>query len=254
MSTEDFSIDEHVTFAVSACHNCGKESEGPTLRTAFDFAQCPHCKLDRDTGETFESWANQISGDTKFSIGEIVRINSGPTAFMLIESINKGRMYGEHFSGGNAGASITNCTYPAARELEDIRSTAKGFVESREQIWVAACDVTVKTLHEKMIGNKKIVAEKNLTAPDFLNAALTHMNARAVTYDKPNGERSMNKTVTAFNTITSHSLTEEQGWLFMGLLKMVRSQQGNFKADNYEDEAAYAALRGECAAIERGES
>jgi hypothetical protein len=32
---------------------------------------------------------------------------------------------------------------------------------------------------------------------------------------------------------------------------MVRSQQGEFKADNYEDEAAYAALRGECAFASR---
>lgn len=57
----------------------------------------------------------------------------------------------------------------------------------------------------------------------------------------------MGRTVEAFNAITSNSLTEEQGWLFMGLLKMVRSQSGDFKSDNFEDEAAYAALRGECA-------
>jgi hypothetical protein len=74
------------------------------------------------------------------------------------------------------------------------------------------------------------------------------MQDRAATYDKPDGERSMGRTVEAFNAITSHTLTEEQGWLFMGLLKMVRSQSGDFKSDNFEDEAAYAALRGECAA------
>jgi hypothetical protein len=74
------------------------------------------------------------------------------------------------------------------------------------------------------------------------------MQDRAATYDKPDGERSMGRTVEAFNAITSHTLTEEQGWLFMGLLKMARSQSGDFKADNFEDEAAYAALRGECAA------
>jgi hypothetical protein len=87
-----------------------------------------------------------------------------------------------------------------------------------------------------------------MKAPEFLQAALGHMQDRATTYDKPDGERSMGRTVEAFNAITSHTLTEEQGWLFMGLLKMVRSQSGDFKADNFEDEAAYAALRGECAA------
>lgn len=88
-------------------------------------------------------------------------------------------------------------------------------------------------------------------ASNFLKAGLKHMDDRASTYDKPTGERSMGKCVQAFNAITGLSLTEEQGWLLLGILKMTRSQQGNFKADNYEDEAAYAALRGECAARDR---
>lgn len=90
------------------------------------------------------------------------------------------------------------------------------------------------------------------TAADYCKAALGHMEDRAVTYDKPTGERSMGKTVEAFNVITGHQLTEEQGWLFMETLKMVRSQQGAFKADNYEDATAYASLRGEAAEKERG--
>jgi hypothetical protein len=61
----------------------------------------------------------------------------------------------------------------------------------------------------------------------------------------------MGATVDAFRAITGHDLTEEQGWLFMGLLKMVRSQQGGFRADNYEDLAAYAGLQGEAAWAER---
>lgn len=78
-----------------------------------------------------------------------------------------------------------------------------------------------------------------------------HMDDRATTYDQKGGERSMGKTVTAFNALTGHSLTEEQGWLLMELLKCARSQQGNYRADNYEDATAYAALRGEAAAHER---
>ena len=61
----------------------------------------------------------------------------------------------------------------------------------------------------------------------------------------------MGATVDAFRAVTGHDLTEEQGWLFMGLLKMVRSQQGGFRADNYEDLAAYAGLQGEAAWAER---
>lgn len=90
-----------------------------------------------------------------------------------------------------------------------------------------------------------------ITAAGLLHSAAGHIEDRASTYDKPEGERSMAKTVEAFNAITDFNLTEEHGWLFMGILKMVRSQQGRFKIDNYEDEAAYAALRGECASKTR---
>ena len=93
---------------------------------------------------------------------------------------------------------------------------------------------------------------ETVTSASMLTAALGHMEDRAKTYDAPGGERSMGKTVAAFNVITGHNLTEEDGWLFMEILKQVRSQQGDYRADNYEDLVAYAALRGECAARERG--
>lgn len=92
------------------------------------------------------------------------------------------------------------------------------------------------------------------TAPWFLERGLDHMQDRAATYDKPQGERSMAATVEAFRAITGISMTEEEGWLFMGVLKDVRSQQGVFRADNYEDRAAYAGLQGEAAAKARPKS
>ena len=48
-----------------------------------------------------------------------------------------------------------------------------------------------------------------------------------------------------FNTLTGHKLTPEQGWKFMVCLKLVRSEQGAFRADNFVDGAAYFALAGE---------
>ena len=89
------------------------------------------------------------------------------------------------------------------------------------------------------------------TANHFLEAAKGHLGARAATYDKPTGERSMERTVKVFAALTDIQLTEEQGWIFMEALKQVRSLQGKFKADNYEDLAGYAALRGEAAARSR---
>lgn len=89
------------------------------------------------------------------------------------------------------------------------------------------------------------------TAGDFLGAALGHLEDRASTYDSPQGERSIERTVRVFAALTDIQLTEEQGFLFMEVLKQVRSLQGKFKADSYEDLAGYAALRGEAAAKAR---
>lgn len=91
----------------------------------------------------------------------------------------------------------------------------------------------------------------NSSAAEILEAGAIHMKDRAATYDTPSGERSISKTVSAFNSITGHNITPEQGWLFMTLLKIVRSQQGDFKMDNYEDGAAYFALMGEQASEDR---
>lgn len=84
-----------------------------------------------------------------------------------------------------------------------------------------------------------------MNAIDVLIEAQGHLANRAKTYDKPSGERSMEKTVSAFNAITDQEISTEQGWLFMALLKAVRTQQGDFRLDNYEDGAAYFALMGE---------
>lgn len=84
------------------------------------------------------------------------------------------------------------------------------------------------------------------TAPDLLAAAADHMLARAATYDKPEGERSMAQTVAAFNAITGHKLTESEGWLLMAVLKMVRAQtRSEPHRDSIEDLIAYGALFGE---------
>ncbi len=92
-----------------------------------------------------------------------------------------------------------------------------------------------------------------IKAYDICQQAIDTMRERGKTYDKDDKqeERSMGKTVAAFNAITGHALTEEQGWLFMTVLKMARAQQGEYKHDNYLDGTAYFALAGEAASIER---
>ena len=84
-----------------------------------------------------------------------------------------------------------------------------------------------------------------MKAHEVLAKAAEEMQNRAKTYDKPEGERSMGATVKAFEAITGVSMTEQQGWQFMEVLKLVRSNQGDYRADSFIDGAAYAALAGE---------
>ena len=84
------------------------------------------------------------------------------------------------------------------------------------------------------------------TADQLLNKAASHMQARAATYDKPEGERSMRQTVAAFNAVTGRGMSESEGWLMMTLLKMVRDRQRSVAhVDSVEDGVAYMALYGE---------
>lgn len=87
-------------------------------------------------------------------------------------------------------------------------------------------------------------------ADEILQIAEETITQRGVMYDSTGQqqERSMGKVVTMFNALTGHELTNEQGWKFMCLLKLARSEQGEFSLDSFIDLAAYAALAGEEAA------
>jgi len=86
-----------------------------------------------------------------------------------------------------------------------------------------------------------------MKAPDILSKAAQHIADRAAQRDKPEGERSMDRAVHAFNAITGHKLSERDGWLFMVQLKAARATAGAHNPDDYEDGAAYFALAGEAA-------
>ena len=83
-------------------------------------------------------------------------------------------------------------------------------------------------------------------APQFLRRAAELMEERGRQYDAPEGERSMERTVAAFNSITGQDLTESEGWLLMQILKDVRQwQREDYHADSAEDCIAYSALKAE---------
>ena len=85
-----------------------------------------------------------------------------------------------------------------------------------------------------------------ISAIEFLERAADLMLERGQEYDSDEGERSMMQTVAAFNVITGNILSEQEGWLFMLLLKLVRQHQSDeWHRDSSEDAIAYAALMAE---------
>lgn len=107
---------------------------------------------------------------------------------------------------------------------------------------ISAIDVS----GDRMTMTEPEMCEKRLDAPALLDAAAGHMRDRAATYDQPSGERSMGRTVQAFNVITGRDLTESEGWLLMQILKDVRDRQREKPhRDSLEDGIAYAALKAE---------
>jgi len=91
----------------------------------------------------------------------------------------------------------------------------------------------------------------NLSADQILMSGIKEMFDRSKTYDSPGGERSMGKTVAMYNSMVGSSeMTIAQGWKFMTILKLVRSEQGDFRLDSFIDGAAYMSLAGESSAIE----
>ena len=88
-----------------------------------------------------------------------------------------------------------------------------------------------------------------MKSKEFLQTAIDVQKERGAQYDKPSGERSMGATVAAFNCITGFTLEESDGWMLLGLLKLVRQSQNpeKYHHDSALDFVAYASLYAEAA-------
>lgn len=86
-----------------------------------------------------------------------------------------------------------------------------------------------------------------MKASEILQKSAAVLDERAKQYDKPEGERSIKKAVIAFNLITGKELREDEGWLFMQILKDIRlySNTKVFHEDSAIDNVAYSALKAE---------
>ena len=84
------------------------------------------------------------------------------------------------------------------------------------------------------------------TSRDYLRESISIQNERSVDYDSEDGERSMGKTIIAFNAITGYDLTESEGWLLLQLLKDTRQWTSpTLHEDSALDCVSYAALKAE---------
>jgi len=86
-------------------------------------------------------------------------------------------------------------------------------------------------------------------ADGFLDEASRQMKHRAALRDRENGERTAAQIAKVFNAITGNRITEADAWMFLIVLKIVRSRNGKYNRDDYVDLAAYASLLGECESI-----
>lgn len=101
---------------------------------------------------------------------------------------------------------------------------------------------------------KELNKEHNLnrqSAHGFLEEASSAMKQRAALRDADDGERTAAQIAKVFNAITGHDITEADAWMFLVVLKIVRSRNGKFNRDDYVDLAAYAGLLGECESVSR---
>lgn len=85
-----------------------------------------------------------------------------------------------------------------------------------------------------------------IKADEVLELARVTMVARGQLRDQGQ-ERSMQRIVDVFGSLTGHKLTEVEGWTFMVVLKLCREQTGP-DLDNWVDGAAYMALAAEAVA------
>lgn len=139
----------------------------------------------------------------------------------------------------------------AEKSLHDAKNNLKMSCAERKKVYWASQvkkyeRIVAELQHqlaEKETPTKK--ADTTVSAHKVLLAAAGHLEDRATTYDNAQGERSIPLVIELFNKIRGKDLTPADGWLIQVLLKIVRANQGDFKLDNFEDLAAYAALWGE---------
>jgi len=88
-------------------------------------------------------------------------------------------------------------------------------------------------------------------AKDFLEQSIAVQTERGQQYDTPEGERSFQKTATAFNAITGKCISAAEVALLLQILKDTRQwASGTYHEDSALDCVSYASLKAEELAYE----
>jgi hypothetical protein len=98
---------------------------------------------------------------------------------------------------------------------------------------------------------KKADKPSRESAHGFLEEASQAMKQRAALRDAEDGERTAAQIAKVFNAITGHEISEADAWMFLLVMKIVRSRNGKYHRDDYVDGSSYFALLGECESINR---
>lgn len=162
-------------------------------------------------------------------------------------------VYGPHNCGKTNNAERI-ATYLGLPQIVD-DWTADHPTEKEGHLYLTNCHVGLLPSRMHLLSFGDVMAQMQWDAtepepkraPDILLDAASAIDDRAHLRDQVGGERSMARTVAAFNAVHGTSLTELQGWNFMLLLKIARSTAGRVHVDDYTDMAGYAGLAGECA-------
>lgn len=125
------------------------------------------------------------------------------------------------------------------------QSQIEQYVEENQRLTLGL-EQAMRTIHDlnRKLTNANAQNQPSKDASNLCLKASELLAERGKQYDGSGKERSMASTVAAFNAVYGTNLTEQQGWHFMVILKMVRQRAGGH-IDSAEDLIAYAALAAE---------
>ena len=150
----------------------------------------------------------------------------------------------DQYNPGDYPPTVTPTTPPDGTAVSTKRPMRPATPTHDDYCTCLACEAREMRLDTAV--RKGFAKKTTKTSRDYLRESISIQNERSVDYDSEDGERSMGKTIIAFNAITGYDLTEPEGWLLLQLLKDTRQWTSpTIHEDSALDCVSYAALKAE---------